>query len=281
MKKLIYILTAFFLFQQIGNSLYADEVSTPSTTTVGGKTYYLIGTKEELLWFSANVNNGTCDLSNAMLTADINMSGVTTFAPIGNYTHKFQGTFDGQFHKIDNLVVTHDSACGLFGRVYNSTLKRIILGSGCSFTISGDRVNNEQNKLYGGVGSIVGYAGKDANTLTTDTISQCGSEASVISGNETDCGGIVGKMGGVITNCWFAGTINASRTTGGIVGSTEAADYGYILKSSYEGGKISIVVGNDNKRDRQGTLAGYISKINYSVKRRTSISVCQVIQRHN
>jgi uncharacterized repeat protein (TIGR02543 family) len=276
MKKLIYILTAFFLFQQIGNSLYADEVSTPSTTTVGGKTYYLIGTKEELLWFSANVNNGTCDLSNAMLTADINMSGVTTFAPIGNYTHKFQGTFDGQFHKIDNLVVTHDSACGLFGRVYNSTLKRIILGSGCSFTITGNRVNDESNKLYGGVGSIVGYAGKDANTLTTDTISQCGSEASVISGNETDCGGIVGKMGGVITNCWFAGTINASRTTGGIVGSTEAADYGYILKSSYEGGKISIVVGNDNKRDRQGTLAGYISKINYSVKRRTSISVCQV-----
>ena len=55
MKKLIYILTAFFLFQQIGNSLYADEVSTPSTTTVGGKTYYLIGTKEELLWFSAGL----------------------------------------------------------------------------------------------------------------------------------------------------------------------------------------------------------------------------------
>jgi uncharacterized repeat protein (TIGR02543 family) len=85
-----------------------------------------------------------------------------------------------------------------------------------------------------------------------------------------------GKWGGVITNCWFAGTINASRTTGGIVGSTEAGDYGFVLNSSYEGGKISIVVGKDKKRDRQGTLAGYISKINYTFKRRTSISGCQV-----
>ena len=210
--------------------------STPSTTTVGGKTYYLIGAQGRVVMVLGECEQWHLRLIKCDADSRHQHGRVTTFAPIGNYTHKFQGTFDGQFQRLTNLVVTQDSACSLFGRVYNSTLKRIILGSGCSFTIT-NRVNDESNKLYGE--SVPSWAMQARmNSLYYHTISQCGSEEK---GDFREWNRLVvaswGKWGSQPTNCWFAGTINASRTTGGIVGSTEAGDYGFVLNSSYEGGK--------------------------------------------
>ena len=68
---------------------------------------YEIENAEELMAFASAVNSGSTDL-NARLTADIDMSGVDDFVPIGSETLMFTGTFDGQGHIIDNLIIFSD-----------------------------------------------------------------------------------------------------------------------------------------------------------------------------
>lgn len=73
---------------------------------------YLIGSAQELSEFTLLVRSGQ-RAANALLTADIDMSGVTNFIPIGlfsdeeNYNKQtYNGTFDGGGHTISNLAVT-------------------------------------------------------------------------------------------------------------------------------------------------------------------------------
>ena len=97
--------------------------------------YYQIGTPADLIAFSDIVNSGQAN-ANARLTADIDMSGVANFTPIGRNTddadlaqiypnHDYRGIFDGQGHIIKNLTITVDEAfeTGLFGRAVFATLK--------------------------------------------------------------------------------------------------------------------------------------------------------------
>lgn len=97
--------------------------------------YYQIGTPADLIAFSDIVNSGQAN-ANARLTADIDMSGVANFTPIGRKTddadlaqtypnHDYRGIFDGQGHIIKNLTITVDEAfeTGLFGRAVFATLK--------------------------------------------------------------------------------------------------------------------------------------------------------------
>ena len=99
--------------------------------------YYLIGTSADLVAFSNIVNEGESG-ANAKLTADIDMSSVENFTPIGRYTddgtlaqtypnHDYRGTFDGQGHIIRNLTIIIDNEfeTGLFGRTVFATLKNL------------------------------------------------------------------------------------------------------------------------------------------------------------
>ena len=71
--------------------------------------FYLINDAADLVAFSELVNSGEFGV-NAMLTADIDMSSVENFTPIGlfgNDSEKFYGIFDGQGHKISHLTINH------------------------------------------------------------------------------------------------------------------------------------------------------------------------------
>ena len=85
---------------------------------------YEIGTASNLVAFSKLVNDGNYKI-NAVLTADIDMSRVANFIPIGLSSENataYVGTFDGQFHTISHLTIHRDadnvSYVGLFGHVY-------------------------------------------------------------------------------------------------------------------------------------------------------------------
>ena len=105
---------------------------------------YQIGTASELEWFAEYVNScvdGDTDgnnaklMSKAVLTADIDMTGIA-HTPIGkNTTFKFDGEFDGQHHRIKNMIIDlpEQENVGLFGLVRgNVVIKNIIIDSSCS-----------------------------------------------------------------------------------------------------------------------------------------------------
>ena len=94
---------------------------------------YQIGTAEDLVAFSELVNGGEY-ASNAVLTADIDLSDISYFPPIGKLYWpqgpmlSYKGIFDGQGHVIYNLSVDKDDAgaeTGLFGRLDGATVQNL------------------------------------------------------------------------------------------------------------------------------------------------------------
>ena len=104
---------------------------------------YLIGTPEELMAFSNLVNTGERG-AKALLTQDLDMTGVEDFEPIGTYINNsdlaaigidypeitnfsYQGTFDGQGYVIKNLNIKMESyaEAGLFSRIWSGTVKNL------------------------------------------------------------------------------------------------------------------------------------------------------------
>ena len=113
------------------------DVAPVEPSTVDG--VYQIGSAAHLVWFSDYVNAGN-NTAQAVLTADINMSEVESFTPIGKTAHSgtynsndlaFKGVFDGQGHTISNLSVSMDATqpwqAGLFGRITNATVRNLAL----------------------------------------------------------------------------------------------------------------------------------------------------------
>ena len=164
---------------------------------------YQIGSAQDLEAFSNVVASGS-NTANAVLTADIDMSGVD-HQPIGSTSSIYKGTFDGQEHYIRNMVIelVDVEYVGLFGVVGDGAyIKNVIIDSGCS--ISGSAF----------VGGIAG----GTNGGGTATFENCGNEGMVSAANQNAagiCGVSMGSACGIVMkNCF---------NTGGITGGREAA----------------------------------------------------------
>ena len=110
------------------------------------------------------------------LGADIDMSGINHFTPIGFGSDKvFRGYFDGQDYTISGLTINqpNDSYVGLFGHVVNGVVQNVILSDA---NISGHNY----------VGGIVGY-------ITNSTIQNCFVINSSISSAGNSAAAIVGN----------------------------------------------------------------------------------------
>ena len=189
----------------------------PSYAAKNSAGYYEIDTASKLKWFAAKVNTDREMTANAVLTDNINMSGITSWEPIGNWINNcaYKGHFNGQGYKIENVNITSFSRGyhGLFG----------IISTGClieNFTISGEMTFNVQ---YGG--TVVAYA-RDA----TPTIRNVHSDVTIINANvasnNSRQGGILGTVQAGTTNverCTYSGNFSVSDpgnngNYGGIVG---------------------------------------------------------------
>ncbi|WP_373174298.1 hypothetical protein [Prevotella merdae] len=163
------------------------------STTYAGEEIRLIGNAKDLVDFANEVNGGKVSLS-AKLTADIDFTDGTCssddFPMIGNENNPYCGTFDGQGHRISNLMISRpdDDNVGFFSTIGNfAKIKNFIFDSTCN--ISGGR--------------RVGLIGFIAKGLGDITISGVGNEA-FVSFNE-NAGGILG-----FSDEW-QGTVNISN----------------------------------------------------------------------
>ena len=135
MRKTLLLLAAAWC---LAPSLHAQ-----TTLTQDADGYYQIGTPEELVAFSTLVNTVNRS-ANAKLTADIDMSGVEAFTPIGTYINgpdlnligilgietvnsSYAGTFDGLGHVVSNvtIVATEYAEAGFFSRIWSGTVRNL------------------------------------------------------------------------------------------------------------------------------------------------------------
>lgn len=225
----------------------AVDGSNKDSVTVTPSGYALeIGTYDQLVNFRNKVNAGASYSGMTVkLTADIDISE-RAWTPIGAaYRNKigadssvFQGTFDGQGHKITGLTNTgfkissvfsggndttpegyKEYVFGLFGSVYNATIENIVMAN-----VNIDLACDEKEKVVGdSVGAIVGFAAGDKATGVT--IDNCDVLSGSIVGYDA-VAGIVGRSySGKITieNCENAATVTAIRRASGILGYTNTS----------------------------------------------------------
>ncbi len=210
----------------------AEATVTPAVNSDG---YYEIGTADELLWFSQQVNSSSSNRGlNAVLTASIDLSGICG-ADIGNWTpigNSYSGHFNGQNHTISGLYMTgNDQYIGLFGYVDGATIENMTVTGSISSTFSITWDEN-YNYFYGAAGGIVAY-------LNGGTICNCHVDMTVK--GELYIGGICGKIdsayGGLIENCTSRGTVEcpgASTASGQSIGGIVGINWGTVRDCTNE-----------------------------------------------
>jgi hypothetical protein len=222
---------------------------------------YMIEKASQLAFMAYQVNNGDAYKNMYfILNNDLDLNNIE-WIPIGRYKYEnykdinlpFAGYFDGNNKKIYNLQIIDENNkwAGLFGNLYEATIKNINIGSG-------EVVITDDYAYAGGICAIARFS----------KISACTNDAKVTGSAYT--GGIVGDIynNSQIDNCINYGTITSYGTsynkndvrvsgdTGGIAGSalsisiSNCANYGYIYDYSEEkssiGGTGGIVGGGGN-----------------------------------
>lgn len=189
-----------------------ENYSDVSDVAATGQKIFSISTESELNkiaeWtsgYGSNFNDITL-----VLEKDIALScnKDNSFTPIG-INSSFEGTFDGNGHKISNLYVDRAGRAGLFASVYGASIKNLTVeGTVVGSSYTGSDIT--------GVGGIVGYS------FYQILIENCVSDVNVSSSCKNTGGicGYVNDVDSVIRNCINIGSIESnSDKTGGISGN--------------------------------------------------------------
>lgn len=192
---------------------------------------YQIGSGAELAWLANAVNNasGVTKLY-VELTDDIDLGG-QPWTPIGKFGYgssdrSFSGSFRGNGHTVKGLNASAEYA-GLFGSINDAEITGVVVQG----TVT------SSNASSGDAGGIVGRAIGTKNTIT-----DCGSEATVSGGSY--CGGILGNSQNgscalEITGCYNSGRVSAKDRAAGIVARFNGSSSAITLNTCYNTGEIT------------------------------------------
>ncbi len=163
---------------------------------------YLIKTYSDLEALAESVESGnTYQGKYLKLNADIDLSAVQGYLPIGNYTNQFLGTFDGGGKTLSglNIVNRGGNYYGLFGSLgEGSAVKDITIKN---FTIKG-------SGSYAGTLAGESYASIDGVKVSGTTLTITGAYV----------GGLTGMSYGSVNNSYYEGNISAYGSVGGLCG---------------------------------------------------------------
>ena len=198
--------------------------------------YMKIINANSLVAFTKIVNTDLKTATKARMYADIDMTGVTGYYPIGDEGKLYVGEFDGQGHIISNFVHNNGSYDyqGIFGRIGDGAdIKNFVLDNTCSIT----------GEAFCGV--IGGTNGSG-----TVYITNVGNEGNVTGSAQNICGIVGVDMGGsatmFITNCYVTGAIKGARESATICGWSNGNS---VVKNCYSSATLE---GNDNTFTRGG-----------------------------
>lgn len=192
---------------------------------------YQIGSGAELAWLANAVNNASSGTKfYVVLTDDIDL-GNQPWTPIGKFgfsssDRSFSGSFRGNGHTVKGLNASAEYA-GLFGSINDAEITGVVVQG----TVT------SSNASSGDAGGIVGRAIGTKNTIT-----DCGSEATVSGGSY--CGGILGNSQNgscalEITGCYNSGRVSAKDRAAGIVARFNRSSSAITLNTCYNTGEIT------------------------------------------
>lgn len=191
----------------------------PDFVTKAEDGFYEITNGDQLEWFSALVNTGINDAS-ARLMNDIDMEGIDHTPIAKNVDLRWRGTFDGQGHRILNLVINRptENIQGLFGYLRgnsdsNTRVCNLIIDKSCSFT------------AYHQVGAIAGCSQGNQGLITLENIVN---EANVTAEGGTDAAALVGGQTGNAPTWRIRNIVNTGAIT-----STAESGYAGVIAGYY------------------------------------------------
>lgn len=243
-----------------------------------------VATASNLFWIASNTSNFNEDY---VQTADIDIShtvdfdGGNGFAPIGNNTSAFTGSYNGGGYEIDGLYI-HRSASyiGFFGNTSGAQIRNVnltnvnlqgndytgaLIGHAYSATVI---ENCSSTGAVGGsayLGGLIGY-----NELNS-TVSNCYSSCSVV-GTDSYCGGLIGYNNNScchVLSSYASGDVSGLNYVGGLIGKNEQSGNVYdsyasgdVNGSMYVGGFIGEISSGGDMRGNysSGSVTG-ISKV--------------------
>lgn len=236
---------------------------------------FLINDLEELKLFATTVNKGiTYSGKVVKLANDIDL-GNMEWTPIGNSTHPFQGTFDGDNHTISNLMVTgYKSNVGLFGFTTNGEVKNLTVNNanvsgrlnvgvvaGTPYTSKYTDINVTGHVEVNGMAYVGGVGGKNAYADWTD-ITVDVDDTSYVNANSVEngtayrtyVGGVIGFMGeGGHKFENITSNIDVKGSTCDVGGITGIAHYGNKFINCSSSGDIYM---EDAAENEIGGIAG-------------------------
>ena len=197
---------------------------------------YQIGNADELVWFVKKVNGGENAIS-AVLAKDIDLADVV-WAPIGNGSVAFAGSFDGAGHTVSNLTVDYTTAAsgerlylGLFGQVEGTPEKHAVIQN---LTVTGSVNAASEFSVY--TGYVAGVVGSARNAELSNVISRVNVTADEKVGNAASVGGLAGAMiNTTVTNCGNEGNITGVKNLGGLCYEL----YGGTMTGCYNTGRVT------------------------------------------
>lgn len=178
---------------------------------------YQIGNADELVWFVKKVNGGENAIS-AVLAKDIDLADVV-WAPIGNGSVAFAGSFDGAGHTVSNLTVDYTTAAsgerlylGLFGQVEGTPEKHAVIQN---LTVTGSVNAASEFSVY--TGYVAGVVGSARYAELSKVISRVDVTADERVGSTSSVGGLAGAMiDTTVTNCGNEGDVTGVNNLGGL-----------------------------------------------------------------
>lgn len=205
---------------------------------------YLIETEEHLDAMRDDLMahyklNADIDLTEYLAEGGAGYNGGAGWLPIGSYTNKFKGTFDGDGHTITGLTINRSTDnVGLFSSTDSNVVIEnvhlvnaiVIGGDHNSAVLVGDNSGSIMNSHVTGevegnnsVGGLVGY---------NDGSISYSSASGKVKG-EDYVGGLVGESYGSITNSFATAEVIGGFDVGGLVGYSE--DF---IQNSYATGDV-------------------------------------------
>ena len=211
---------------------------------------------------------------------NISITGTASnvWVPIGNYTTKFTGTFDGDGHEVSNMTVLMNSTsgdvyAGLFGLISGGSIKNtgvtgnVYAASSSDVDAGGLAGNSDSITNSYATGNVYAYSSSSSYSITragglagcSDGITNSYATGNVYvsssSSNYTYAGGLTGgSYSSSIINSYATGNVYAASSSdvdaGGLVGFSNDSS----ISNSYATGNVSA---SSSKYVYAGGLAGY------------------------
>ncbi|MBR1486630.1 MAG: hypothetical protein IJ597_05185, partial [Synergistaceae bacterium] len=282
MKKFLCIFLMALLTLSFASGVFAADYWDEHTGTEEDP--YVIDSNADLIALRDRVDKGTEPADKYYrLTANLTISSITNWAPIGFDANPFKGHFDGNDFAIqvnitstanwrNDLNAYQQYRNGLFGTVSttdgyavrNLTVSSVVTSGYPGGIISKlDSGTVENCSFNGNVGGSSNYTGGIVGEMTGGAVKTCSFNGTI----KSSCkyvGGIVGHMtGGSIESCTSKATIEETEKwlvsyCGGIVGYAQVATFSYIKDCTFSG-SLKAISANANYADYVGGIAGYVS----------------------